>query len=305
MGDFLGDHLVERHVGRRVVFEADSGRGGGTPDHLTQLRLSRRQELEPAVAFRHMYELGCVVGLVPEVLSHRGNDPHTTRAHEPGNQGDEALSLQRCQELVREQLFQLIQHEYESRGLVLQHAAILPCSDREVSQYSCNRIGGFGGGIAQMGGKTGNRLARPDELRQTFVRGNLHAEPARKRIKKILAFLRIAGTKYDAPQERGARYASWHEELRNDARLYERRLAGAAGSQHEQERRACRGARDQLDHRLGQGIVLTEEDRRMLELVGFQSAKRRLRPYPRARFATRRDHGRNALLDELAQVLLE
>ena len=213
--------------------------------------------------------------------------------------------LERRQELVREQLFQLIQHEYESRRLVLQHAAILPCSDRKLSQHRCDRIGGFGRGIAQMRGKTRNRLARSDEFRQTFVRGNLHREPAGQRIKKILALLRIAGAEHDAPQERDAWYASWHEELRNDARLYERRLAGAAGSQHEQERRACRGARDQLDHGLRQGIVLTEEDRRMLELVGFQSAKRRLHPYPRARFVTGRDHGRNALLDELAQMFLE
>ena len=156
-----------------------------------------------------------------------------------------------------------------------------------------------------MRGKTRNRLARPDEFRQTLVRGNLHREPAGQRIKEILALLRIAGAEHDAPQERDAWYASRHEELRNDARLYERRLAGAAGSQHEQERRACRGARDQLDHGLRQGIVLTEEDRRMLELVGFQSAKRRLHPYPRARFVTGRDHGRNALLDELAQMFLE
>ena len=142
--------------------------------------------------------------------------------------------LERCQELVREQLFQLIQHEYESRSLVLQHAAILPCSDRKLSQHRCDRIGRFGRGIAQMRGKTRNRLARSDEFRQTFVRGNLHREPAGQRVKKILALLRIAGAEHDAPQECDAWDASWHEELRNDARLHERRLAGAAGSQHEQ-----------------------------------------------------------------------
>ena len=305
VGDFLCDDLVERHIGRRVVLEADTRRGRGSPDHLAQLRLCGWQELESAMAFRHMYELGCVVGLVPEILAHRGDDPHATRAHEAGNQGDEALPLQRRQELVREQLFELIEHEYESRGLVLQHAAILSRSDRKLSQHRCDRIGGFGRGIAQMRGKTRNRLARPDEFRQTLVCGNLHREPAGKRIKEVLALLRIAGAENDAPQERDAWYASRHEELRNDARLHERRLAGAAGSQHEQERRACRGARHELDHGLRQGIVLTEEDRRMLELVGFQSAKRRLRPYPRALFVTGRGQGRNALLDELAQVLFE
>ena len=228
--------------------------------------------------------------------------PERTR---PAIRAMKRCRLERCQELVREQLLQLIQHEYESRSLVLQHAAILPCSDCKLSQHRCDRIGRFGRGIAQMRGKTRNRLARSDEFRQTLVRGNLHREPAGQRVKKILALLRIAGAEHDAPQECDAWDASWHEELRNDARLYERRLAGAAGSQHEQERQACRGARDQLDHGLRQGIVLTEEDRRMLELVGFQSAKRRLHPYPRARFVTGRDHGRNALLDELAQMFLE
>jgi hypothetical protein len=78
VGDLLGDDLVERYVGRSVVFEADSRCSGGTPDHLTQLRLSGRQELESAVAFRHLYELGRVVRLVPEVLTHRGDEPHAT-----------------------------------------------------------------------------------------------------------------------------------------------------------------------------------------------------------------------------------
>jgi hypothetical protein len=159
VGDLLCDDLVERHVGRRMVFEADTRRGCGTPDHLAQLRLSGRQELEPPLAFRHVYELGRVVGLVPEILAHRGDDPHATRAHETGNQSDEALPFERCQELVREQLLQLIEHEYESRRLVLQHAAILPCSDRKLSEHGCDRIGGFGRGIAQMRGKTRNRLA--------------------------------------------------------------------------------------------------------------------------------------------------
>ena len=54
VGDLLCDDLVERHVGRRVVFEADTRRGCGTPDDLAQLRLSGRQELEPAMAFRHV-----------------------------------------------------------------------------------------------------------------------------------------------------------------------------------------------------------------------------------------------------------
>ena len=69
---------------------------------------------------------------------------------------------------------------------------------------------------------------------------------------------------------------------------------------------ACRGVRHQLDHGLRQGIVLTEEDRRMLELVGFQSAKGRLRPYPGAPDSWLAGATwRNALLDELAQVFLE
>ena len=54
------------------------------------------------------------------------------------------------------------------------------------------------------------------------------------------------------------------------------------GSMHEQRRgpRARRGVRHKLDHSLRQGTILTEEDRRVLELVGFQSAKRRLGPDP-------------------------
>jgi hypothetical protein len=48
-----------------------------------------------------------------------------------------------------------------------------------------------------------------------------------------------------------------------------------------------------------------QEDRRVLELVGFQSAKRRLLPYPGSLFVTGRGQGCNAPLDELAQVLFE
>src|SRR5688572_2234134 len=305
VGDLLRDDLVERHVGRRVVFEADTSRGRGTLDHLAQLRPRWRQQLEPTIAFRYLYELRCVVSLVPEILSHRGDDPHPTRAHETRNESDEALPFVRRQQLVRKQLFELIEYEYESRGLVLQHAAILPRSDRELAELRCYRIGGLGCGIAQMRRQRRNRLARSDDLRQTFVGRNLHREPAGQRIKEIFALLRIAGTEHDSPQERDAWYASWHEKLRYDPCLHQGRLAGAAGAQYEQERRACRGAGDQLNHGLRQCIVLTEEDRRMLELVGFQSAKRCPRPYPPARFVTGRGHGRNALLDELAQVFLE
>jgi hypothetical protein len=105
-----------------------------------------------------------------------------TRAHETGNESDESLPLERRQELVREQLFELIEQEDESRSLVLQHAAIPPGRDREVSKHCCDRIARFGRGIAQMGGKTRNRLAGTDKFRQAFVRRNLRRELAGKRI---------------------------------------------------------------------------------------------------------------------------
>ena len=47
--------------------------------------------------------------------------------------------------------------------------------------------------LRKMRGKSRNRLARSDEFRQTFVRGNLHREPAGQRIKEVFALLRIAG----------------------------------------------------------------------------------------------------------------
>ena len=109
---------------------ADTRRGRRTPDNLTQLRLRRRQQLESAMAFRQLYEFGCVIGLVPEILPHRSDDPHATRAHETANESDELLPLVSCQALVGEELFELVQHEYEARSFVLEHAAILPRSDR-------------------------------------------------------------------------------------------------------------------------------------------------------------------------------
>jgi hypothetical protein len=133
-------------------------------------------------AFRHLHELGCLVGLVPEILAHRGNDPHVTRAHQARNESDEAPSFIGRQEFVREQLFELIEQEDESRSLVLQHAAIPPGRDREVSKHCCDRIARFGRGIAQVGGKTRNRLAGTDQFRQAFVCRNLRRELAGKRI---------------------------------------------------------------------------------------------------------------------------
>ena len=126
---------------------------------------------------------------------------------------------------------ELIEHQYESRGLVLQHAARLSCSDRQLSERRRDRVGRLGGSIAQMRGKTRNRLARSDEFRQTLVGRNLRREPAGQRIKKVFALLRIAGAENDASQERDAGYAPRHEEPWNDASLHQGRFAGTARPQ--------------------------------------------------------------------------
>jgi hypothetical protein len=91
--DFLGDDFVERHIGGLMMFEADAGRRRGTPDHLANLRLCRWQQLKPAVAVSKLHQLRRAVSLVPEILSHRGDDPDKSRAHQAGQKSDKTLAF--------------------------------------------------------------------------------------------------------------------------------------------------------------------------------------------------------------------
>ena len=122
-GDFLGDHLIERNIGRAMHFEADACGLRRPADHLAQLGGPGRQEFEPPVAFRQMYQLRRLVGTMPEVLSHRGDDPDQTRAHETVQKLDEQSALADRYAFIGKQLLELIDHQDQLGGFILQHAA--------------------------------------------------------------------------------------------------------------------------------------------------------------------------------------
>ena len=134
-------------------FKADAGGLRRAADHLAQLRRPGRQEFEPPVAFRQAYELRRLVRPMPEVLPHRGEDPHQTRAHETGQKLDEPQSLAERYAITGEELLELIDDENEFCSLVLQHAARLTRLRRELAECGADRIARLHRGIAQMGSK--------------------------------------------------------------------------------------------------------------------------------------------------------
>src|SRR5450631_2129172 len=122
-------------------------------DHLAQLSRTGRQEFEPPVAFRQAYEFRRLRDSMPEVDSHRGHDPHQTRAHETAQKFDELLALAGGYAIAGEDLLELIDEENELCGLVLEHATRLTRLRCELTECRAKGIGRRCRSIPQMGSK--------------------------------------------------------------------------------------------------------------------------------------------------------
>ena len=89
----------------------------------------------------------------------------------------------------------------------------------------------------------------------------------------------------------------------DNGRLDERRFAGAAGAGDQQKGLALAGLGGDLFGRLRDQGIAAEEDRRVLELVGLQSAKRIAEPGRRRRSLV--DVCLDSPIEQLAQRLFE
>ena len=220
-------------------------------------------------------ELGNSCGAMPESARMVAIDPHRPRARQAGEQSDKQPPVLGADSRNREQFLELIDDKNELGVLEGEEPARLTL------------------GLGQTR-RARWRTENPARYRANASRAGLH--PARARSTRpvrrpaqparVSAFAKprmtsaplAARPEHDAAQKCHAADALRLHQSRHDAGLHQRRFARAARPRHQQK--GAPGARigGKLLGRLHHRRVAAEEDRRMLELVGFEPAERGAEP---------------------------
>jgi len=112
----LGDHLVQSDPAARVKFEDEPRFTRRLADYFPQLGIIRWEQAIARIIRSEADQSRDLFEPVIKVAAHRCNNPSETRARKSSDGSHKAIKLGRFERIERQQLFKLVDHQYQPSG---------------------------------------------------------------------------------------------------------------------------------------------------------------------------------------------